>query len=186
MDRTEYDMIDGLRSGSCDEWSHFYRTFAPLIRMHGRDCGVPVSELDDLVQNVMTEFFRNGIYAYDSARGRFRTYLRQVIRTRSADLLRKLYRERRKCEAYPRENEYLDRRYDEEWVEYMRTEALRRLRYRVAADRYRQFCMLAVNQRDVKSVARSFGVTPSTIYSSFGRTREVLHEIVRELETTGE
>ena len=155
MNRIEYDeMMNELRSGSCDEWSHFYRTFAPLIRMHGRDCGVPGAELDDLVQNVMTGFFRNGIYAYDSSRGSFRTYLRQVIHARSADMLRNIYRERRKGEAYLQESMYLDRRYDEEWTEYMRAEALRRLRRRVAADRYRQFCMLALQQRDVKSVAR--------------------------------
>ena len=187
MDRIECDeMLNELRNGSCDEWARFYRTFAPLIRMHGRDCGVPDAELDDLVQNVMTGFFRNGVYAYDSSRGTFRAYLRQVIHARSADILRGIYRERRKGEAYAEETMYLDRRYDEEWVQYMRAEALRRLRYRVATDRYRQFCMLALQQRDVKSVARFFGVTASTIYSSFGRTREVLHEIVRELEASGE
>ena len=183
---TQYDMMDEVRNGSHDGCSRFYRTYAPLIRMHGRDCGVPEEELDDLVQNVMSGFFHEGNFSYNASRGRFRAYLRQIIRARSMDLLRRLYRERRKSEVYLHEDEYLDRRYDEEWLEYARAEAMRRLRYRVGPERYQQFCMLALQNRDVKSVARFFQVAPATIYASFNRPRGIVTEIIREIDAAGE
>lgn len=184
-DTMQRDILTEVKSGSREGWTHFYRAYAPLIRMHGRDCGVPESDLDDLVQDVMTEFFRTGAFRFDAALGSFRSYLRRMIRTRSLDLLRRIYRERRRNEAVEADCGYLDRRYDEEWVEYVNGEAIRRLRYRVSPERYRQFCLLIREKLDVKNVARICGVAPSTIYSSFSRTRGVLIEIIRELELYG-
>lgn len=183
---TQYEMMDEVRNGSREGCLRFYRTYAPLIRMHGRDCGVPEAELDDLVQNVMTGFFRDGAFSYDASRGRFRAYLRQIIRARSMDILRRIYRERRRSVVFFREDEYLDHRYDEEWQEYVRAEAIRRLRYRVCPERFQQFCMLALQNRDVKSVARFYRVAPSAIYASFNRTRGVIAEIIREIESAGD
>lgn len=182
---TQYDMIEEVRNGSSEGCMRFYRTYAPLVRAHGRDCGVPGSELDDLVQSVMFGFFRNGVCSYDPARGHFRTYLRQVIRARSMDLLRKLYRKRDGEFEIFQDHEYLDRRYDEEWNEYLCEEVLTRLRHRVGPERYQQFRMLALEKRDVRSVADAYKVSPSAIYASFNRTRCAVSAIMREIESRG-
>ncbi len=181
---TSYSVMSEVHRRSDDGCSRFFRTYAPLIRLHGRDCGVPEEELDDLVQNVMTEFFRNDAFVYDAARGSFRSYLRRIIRRRSNDILRRIYRARRLNDALMPREEYLDRRYDEEWSKYVRAEALRRLRGRVDARHYQQFCMLALQERDVRSVARFFGVPVSSIYCSFHRTRELMAAIVKEVEAS--
>ena len=179
---THYSIISGVRHRRDDAWERFYRQYASLIRLHGQDCGVPEDELDDLVQNVICEFFRKGDFSYDSARGGFRAYIRRIIRVRSMDILRKYYRNRRIMLAVDPDREYLDRRYDEEYREYLRHEALRRLRLRVPPEEYQQFCMIVLQHRKVGAVAEFFHVRASRVYSALRRTRGTLNEILREIE----
>ena len=112
---THYSIITGVRHQKDDAWERFYREYASLIKLHGMDCGVPEYELDDLVQNVMCEFFRKGEFNYDASKGSFRAYLKRIIRVRSMDILREYYRERKIRLAAEPDVEYLDRRYDEEY-----------------------------------------------------------------------
>ena len=180
---THYSIITGVRRRKDDAWERFYREYASLIRLHGMDCGVPENELDDLVQNVMCEFFRRSAFDYDAGRGSFRAFLKRIIRVRSMDMLRKRYRERRIRDAAEPDDEYLDRRYDEEYREYLHREALRRLRRRVPSEEFRQFVMVAVLRRDVGSVAGSFHIRAPRVYSACRRLGGMLSAILREIDT---
>lgn len=180
---THYSIITGVRHRKDEAWERFYREYSSLIKLHGMDCGVPERELDDLVQNVMCEFFRKGEFSYDTARGSFRAYLKRIIRVRSMDILRKYYRNRRIELAADPDTEYLDRCYDEEYREYLHREALRRLRLRVPPEEYQQFYMVAMLHRDVKSVAGFFHVRTSRVYAAFHRISEVLAVILREIDS---
>ncbi len=179
---THYSIISGVRQRQNDAWERFYREYASLIRLHGMDCGVPEHELDDLVQNVMCEFFRNGEFGYDTARGSFRSYLKRIIRVRSMDILRKYYRNRKIQLAVDTDPEYLDRRYDEEYREYLHRETLRRLRLRVPPEDYQQFYMVAMLHRSARSVAGFFHVRVSRVYAAFHRVNGVMTAILREIE----
>ena len=183
---THYSIITGVRHQKDDAWERFYREYASLIRLHGMDCGVPEYELDDLVQNVMCEFFRKGEFSYDASKGSFRAYLKRIIRVRSMDILRKYYRDRKIMLATDTDIEYLDRRYDEEYRDYLHGEALRRLRLRVPPEEYQQFYMVAMLHRDVRSVAGFFHVRTSRVYSAFHRINCVLSAILREIDTETE
>lgn len=178
---THYSIITGVRHRKDEAWERFYREYSSLIKLHGMDCGVPERELDDLVQNVMCEFFRKGEFSYDAGRGSFRAYLKRIIRVRSMDILRKYYRERKISFAVDTDTEYLDRRYDEEYREYLHREALRRLRLRVPPEDYQQFYMVTVLHRDAKSVAGFFHVRVPRVYSAFHRTNAALALILREI-----
>ena len=180
---THYSILNGVRDHKDDAWERFYREYASLIRLHGMDCGVPEYELDDLVQNVMCEFFRKGGSSYDAARGHFRTYLKRIIRVRSMDILRKYYRNRKIRMAADTDIEYLDRRWDDEYREYLHQEALRRLRLRVPPEDYQQFYMVAILHRNVRSVAGFFHVRVSHVYSAFHRTGEAMSAILREIDS---
>ena len=183
---THYSIITGVRHQKDDAWERFYREYASLIRLHGMDCGVPEYELDDLVQNVMCEFFRKGEFSYDASKGSFRAYLKRIIRVRSMDILRKYYRDRKIMLATNTDIEYLDRRYDEEYRDYLHGEALRRLRLRVPPEEYQQFYMVAMLHRDVRSVAGFFHVRTSRVYAAFHRINGVLSAILREIDTETE
>ena len=180
---TSVGMLEEVRNRSDAGCERFYRTYRPLVIMHGRDCGIPGSDLDDLVQIVMADFFRNGRFVYDAAKGHFRSFLRRVIRSRSMDMLRLRRRELRNDRCAEFEEEYFERRDDEEWRKFVREEALHRLQKAVTPEHFQQFRMLVVECRSVHEVAGFFHAPESTVYSTLRRTRKVLEHIVRAIES---
>ena len=183
---TSVGMLDEVRNLSDAGCERFYRTYRPLVLLHGRDCGITGADLDDLVQIVMTEFFRNTGFVYDAEKGHFRSFLRRIIHVRSMDMLRSRRRERNCAELVDPDGLFCDRRDEEEWKAFVRDEALRRLRKRVSPAHFQLFRMLAVECRSVREVARFFDVPQATVYSTFRRTRKVLERIVRDVETDAE
>lgn len=58
-------------------WQEFHRQYAPILRGFARKAGCPADRLDDMVQEVMTGFFRaSEQFEYDPGKGRFRGYLK--------------------------------------------------------------------------------------------------------------
>ena len=179
---TSVGMLDEVRNLSDAGCERFYRTYRPLVLLHGRDCGISGADLDDLVQIVMTEFFSNTSFVYDAEKGHFRSFLRRIIHVRSMDMLRLRRRERRRAELVEPDELFCDRRDEEEWKEFVKHEALRRLRSAVSPERFQVFWMLAVECRSVREVAHFFDMPQPTVYSTFRRTRKVLEGIVRDIE----
>ena len=70
---TDYDILNRTKSRDEAAWEQFYHFYAPLIRLHGRDCGLKNENLEDLIQNVMnTLSVQMPNFVYDPAKGRFR------------------------------------------------------------------------------------------------------------------
>ena len=179
---TSVGMLDEVRNLSDAGCERFYRTYRPLVLLHGRDCGITGADLDDLVQLVMVDFFRNDRFVYDAAKGRFRSFLRRIIHARSMDMLRLRRRERKRADLADADELFCDRRDEEEWKEFVKHEALRLLRKRVSPEHFQVFWMLAVECRSVREAAQFFAVPQATVYSIFRRTRKVLENIVRDIE----
>lgn len=180
---TSVGMLEEVRNFSDAGCDRFYRTYRPLVLLHGRDCGISGADLDDLVQIVMVDFFRNTEgFVYDAAKGRFRSFLRRIIHARSMDMLRSRRRERNRAGLVETDELFCDRRDEEEYRAFVKSEALRRLRSAVSPAHFQQFCMLTVGQRSVREVARFFDVPQATVYSTFRRTRKALEKIVRDIE----
>ena len=179
---TSVGMLDEVRKRSDAGCDRFYRTYRPLVRMHGRDCGISEADLDDLVQIVMAEFFRDGRFVYDSGKGRFRAYLRHIVRARSMDMLRRKCRERKRAGLAGTDEEFVDPRYDDEWRTFIRGEALKDLCDTVGPKKFQLFRMLVMEHRSVRETAEFLHAPEATVYSTFRRTRQVLEKIVRRLE----
>ena len=179
---TSVGMLEEVRDLSDAGCERFYRTYRPLVLLHGRDCGISGADLDDLVQLVMVDFFRNDRFVYDAAKGRFRSFLRRIIHARSMDMLRLRRRERKRAELADADEFFNDRRDEEEWKEFVKHEALRRLRKSVSPEHFQVFWMLAVECRSVRETAQFFGIPQATVYSTCRRTRKVLEKIVRDIE----
>ena len=179
---TSVGMLEEVRNLSDAGCDRFYRTYRPLVLLHGRDCGITGADLDDLVQLVMVDFFCNDRFVYDAGTGRFRSFLRRIIHARSMDMLRLRCRERKRADLVEADELFCDRRDEEEWKEFVKHEALRKLRKSVSPEHFQVFWMLAVEHRGVRDVARFFDAPQSTVYSAFRRTRKVLEKIVRDIE----
>lgn len=78
---THFSILDGIQHDEESAWDRFHALYAPLIRLHGKDCGIDDGNLDDLVQEVLLAVSHNcENFTYDASRGHFRNYLRRIIR----------------------------------------------------------------------------------------------------------
>ena len=164
---TSVGMLDEVRNLSDAGCDRFYRTYRPLVLLHGRDCGISGADLDDLVQIVMTEFFRNTGFVYDAGKGRFRSFLRRIIHARSLDMLRLRRRDKRHAELIEPDEAFYDRRDEEEYLAFVKNAALEKLRKSVSPAHFQQFLMLT-GGRSVREVAKFFDVPESIPHSRRG------------------
>lgn len=180
---TRESIVECLQNSREGAWQRFFASYAPLIRLHGSDCGLPPALLDDLVQDVMLSLWRNGRqFVYDREKGRFRDYLRFIIRARAMDILRQNYRER-KAQALPRENEYfLDSTYEEEYKEHVLITAMEILSSHIDQRHFQIFQLLDLQHWKIRKVAEFFHLPEQTIYSIRKRTEEKLRRIIRDLD----
>ena len=179
---THPSVVRNLRNGKSEAWNRFFEIYAPLIRLHGKDCGIDEDSLDDLVQNVMLSVFKQSKrFVYDPARGRFRDYLRMIIRARANDFFRELYREERAVRAVPEMECQLDNLYAAEWEEHVRRESLKKLREISSARHFQIFHMAVIQNRDPKELAAFFRMPRATLYSIRSRMEAKLREIARSL-----
>ena len=179
---THYSIVKDLRDEASEAWTRFFEAYSPLIRLHGKDCGIDDDSLDDLVQDVMVSVFNNiSKFEYDPAKGRFRDYLRFIIRARANDMLRARYKQA-KSEALTVPEEYLDDLYTSEWEEHIRTESLKELKHDIQARHYQIFHMLDVQNRKIKDVARFFKMSEASVYSIRNRTELKLRQIAEKLD----
>ena len=179
---TDYDILNGAKSRDEAAWERFYEFYAPLIRLHGRDCGLKNENLEDLVQDVMvTLASQMPGFVYDPGKGRFRDYLRRIIHARACDILRKIYRQERIPYEDVEESVLIDH-FEEEWKEQVLERSMEKLKESICLRHYQIFYLLDVRHYKVKTLAELYKVPPISIYSIRKRAEAKLREIARELD----
>ena len=198
---TKKSLLAKVRSGDEISWLEFYTTYKPLILLCGGDCGLTQDEKEELVQKVMCEIFQNDIigkydpdnvpshvvFKYDPAKGRFRHYLRKIIRYQAI----KIYEQRRKHESIDAvdspvrslpSNDEWKAVWDDEWYKHVLHMAMTELKSRVQPETYAAFEMYAVQNRKVEDVASFLNLSVASVYTAKSRCISTLREIIKELE----
>ena len=196
---TRKSLLAKVKAGDEISWAEFYAAYKPLILLCGNDCMLTPAESEELVQQVMCEIFQkdivgkydpdhvpdNVIFKYDPAKGRFRHYLRRIIRNQAI----KLYRKRDNSVSMDDEAgppciavDTWERNWNEEWRKHVLMMALAELRGRVQAETYIAFEMYALHERPVKEVADFLNLSISSVYTAKSRCIATLKEIVAALE----
>ena len=194
---TRKSLLARVLEGGEIPWREFYATYKPLILLCGDDCGLAAEEKEELVQNVMCEIFQKDIigkydpdhvpddvvFKHDPARGRFRHYLRKIIRYQAIRLLR----DRRKKGVPFDENATtdeegcidagLDNSWDEEWRRHVLNMTLAELKGRIKPEHYLAFEMYALQNRSVQEVAEFLGLSVAAVYTIKSRCIATLREI---------
>lgn len=179
---THISVIDGVWKSDDSAWKRFNDIYSPLIRLHGHDCGLDSDSLDDLVQEVLISVASNTQnFTYDPAKGRFRDFLRSIIRHRANDILRKKYRIG-KVPVIEMDNPSLDDLFLEEWQKHVEKTALDMLKKNISAKHYQIYELLVIHRKRVKEVASFFGLPEQTIYSIRKRTEEKLKQIIEKID----
>ena len=90
MYTTRQTLLSKIKHGDPTSWEEFYATYRPLAFLHGRRFGMNHQECEDLLQQVMFQFFK-GVdrFEYRKSLGRFRSYLNTVIHNTAVSICRK-------------------------------------------------------------------------------------------------
>lgn len=197
---TRKSLLAKVRAGDEVSWAEFYAAYKPLILLCGQDCLLTPDENDELVQQVMSEIFRKDIvgkydpdnipndvvFHYDPAHGRFRHYLRGIIRNQAL----KLYQKRKSFVELDNPEKTVeepaidvwDELWDEEWKRHVLAMALTELKGHVQPETYVAFEMYAMQERTVQEVARFLNLSVASVYTAKSRCIAALKEIISKLE----
>ena len=198
---TRKSLLAKVRSGDEVSWGEFYAAYKPLILLCGGDCGLNQDEKEELVQKVMCEVFQkdiigkydpdnvpsNIVFTYDPVKGRFRHYLRKVIRYQAI----RIFKQRKNHESIDADNHALNSLpsndewnavWDEEWYKHVLNMAMTELRDRVQPETYVAVEMYAVQNRKVEDVANFLNLSVSSVYTAKSRCISTLREIIKDLE----
>ena len=197
---TRKSLLAQLREGGEIPWREFYTTYKPLVLLCGGDCGLDADEKEELVQNVMSELFQrdiigkydpdhvpdNVVFKHDPSRGRFRHYLRKIIRYQALRIIRKrpnqIPLDETLNETERATDDALEAAWDSEWKRHLLNMALVELKGRVRPETYSAFEMYALQNRPIREVAEFHDLSPAAIYTIRSRCVALLREIVKELE----
>ena len=198
---TRKSLLARVRGGDEISWREFYDAYKPLILLCGGDCGLKHDEKNELVQRVMCEIFQKDIigkfdfdnvpsdvvFKYDPAKGRFRHYLRKVIRYQALKIVGQrrcdvsINNENSPAHSLPSNDDW-NAVWDDEWQKHVLHMAMTELRGRVQPDTFVAFEMYAVQNRKVEEVAEFLNFSVSSVYTAKSRCISALKEIIKELE----
>lgn len=194
---TQHEVIFALKDEKSLAWDAFFTAYVPLIRLHGKDCGIKEEYLDDLVQDVMIAVIKiSKKFKYDPCKGRFRDFLKKIIRAKSMDILRRHYKIDAPLQHLVGENEeileaiedasllpdeVLDRDFSEEWKDVFIKNCLKILRNDINTKHYHIYFLLEFQKYSVTQVAEFFHLPRVTVYSIRARTEKKLACIARNL-----
>jgi RNA polymerase sigma-70 factor (ECF subfamily) len=187
--RTTTMLLEGLHDeANAEAWEEFDRRFRPIIVGFAMKLGLREADAADAAQETLARFvseYRQG--RYDRSRGRLRSWLMSLARSRIADLRRRQAR-RRESRG---ESAIIDLPNDaamaQIWEEEQQRSMLRRaldaLREttRTSEKTIQAFELLVVNGLPVDAVAVQLSMSAQDVYLAKSRVAQRLRQILSDL-----
>ncbi|MEM7477152.1 MAG: sigma-70 family RNA polymerase sigma factor [Planctomycetota bacterium] len=169
--------------------NEFFAKYTPAIEQFCRELGIGQQDLDDITQSIMLKLLsRMQSFQHDSARGKFRGYLRTVTKNAWIDFLKESKRThafggsdhqlRLESISDQRFSEAIDRLFDEDIAEI----ATRRIRHEFSEEHWRVYRLIVVDGLTPKEIADQVGCSVGNVYVIKSRIQHRLMEIVREID----
>ena len=164
-------------------WQRLFDLYAGLVFSIARSKGLNEEEADDVVQDVfirLAEFLPT--FEYSRTKGRFRSYLINLVYNLIIDKWRMHQREDERMRAYkdevvnmtPADKDFAER----EWQEAALEEALRRIKPEVRPEHYAAFVASTVEGQDTETVMRLYNLSRDNLYQIRKRLTAKLRETV--------
>ena len=185
---TKRTLLSKLRQGDDISWQEFYRIYSPLIALCGQDYNLSNADIDELIQLTIIAVFKDNKFHYQPEKGRFRDYLRTIIRHRAIDLKRK---ERKKMlessldelpELQDECSDPLTQHWEDEWKRHILRQALDELKNQIEPESYQAFELYALKEWSALEVAHFLHVSKSVVYTNKNRAIIKLREIIKEMD----
>lgn len=171
-------------TGNEAAWTRFFDLYAGFVFAVARSKGLSAEDADDVVQNVFADLARKlPTFEYDRRKGRFRSYLLELVNWRIFDRLKA---GKRKAEL---ETAYYDEKKktaaadaaavaEREWQTAALNEALRRLQAEVDENHFAAFVESAVEGIDTETVVKLHGISRDNLYQIRARLTAKLKPLV--------
>ena len=185
---TKRTLLSKLRQGDEISWQEFYRIYSPLIALCGQDYNLSNADIDELIQMTVLAFFKDNNFSYSPKKGRFRDYLRTIIRHKAIDLKRqqKKHLAEKALEDLPElsdpNNSLLDQHWEDEWKKHLLRQATEELKNKIEPESYQSFELYALKGWSAGKVARFLNITKNSVYTNKNRAVVKLREIIKEMD----
>lgn len=194
--QTQPTLLSRVRRDDEDGWSRFYQMYRRFIRSAARGAGLSSEEADDVVQDTLITV-QNYIEGFevDPDRGKFRTWLRCIVRSRIADQFRRKARnplEHRVDGADESQTSLIHRIPDPDAAELDRVidnklelailaQAREEAKLKARMQDYQTYDLFAVQELSAKEVADSLQIKPSTVRVRTHRIRQLVDQEMRRI-----
>jgi RNA polymerase sigma-70 factor (ECF subfamily) len=187
MDTTRATLLFRIRNrDDAAAWSEFDAIYRPMLHRFARCAGLDVAAGEDIVQDCMVAIHRHiDSFEYDPGRGRFKGWLRSIVRSRVTDLFR-ARRERQGdtavFDAAAASTESLpDEVFDKVWRQAHLRYCLDSLNAEFEPRTMEAFRAVVIDERPVEEICARLGLTPNQMYGIRWRVTNRLRQRMREL-----
>jgi len=186
--KTSYTLIErAINTDDQEAWSQIYEFYKKFMLKILNNIGIPSNECEDVVQVILVSLTKN-LSKYDRSKGRFSTWLGQVVKHAGYRHFHKQENYAKKLESaseqsifdsYISSNDF-EKKITEEWEAYLYNEACKRLEgtYRgkslIAFKMYIEGCSLS-------QIEEATQYTPGTIYTLRKRVRTSIIAEIRSI-----
>jgi RNA polymerase sigma-70 factor, ECF subfamily len=170
-------------------WTEFTARYSPTIAGFAKRCGATRQDIDDIVQDVITNFFAvSGDFAYDPAKGRFRSWLKTcTIRAAVRRAGKNLRFGGVPLDAVPEIELATEPLWNDIWEEQLLARALQILRETLGSTlAFRAFEQHVLFDRGAAIVAQNLKTTVDNVHQSKSRMTKRLRLIVSQLREAAE
>jgi RNA polymerase sigma-70 factor, ECF subfamily len=190
VSRTTTVLLEGLRDpANADAWATFDRLYRPIVIGFARRLGLSESDAADVAQETMAQFvqeYRDN--RYDRTRGRLRSWLIALTKTRVAAMRRNEAKRRN----WRGDSAFIDLADEVQltriWDDERRTVVLRnalnvlRERSRTSDTTIRAFEFLVINRMPPSAVATELGISTHDVYLAKNRITQRLRDIIVSID----
>ena len=184
---TQATLLERLRDGSGRlAWEEFFQRYWRLIYVAARDRACRDHTAEEIVQEVMLAVFeKRDVFRYDPARGRFRDWLRRLVRNKVAEHRRRPAQRLRGAggdghdgHAEPAgDDDGPDAAWEAAFEATMLAALLDVVRREVAPDTYQAFELLSLAELSGAEVAGITGLSRNAVYLARKRVVKRLREL---------
>jgi len=185
VESTRQTLLQRVRqSGDDAAWREFHRLYGDFLYRYARQRGLAHEDAEDIrgecLQAVADRIKR---FEYDAARGRFRSWLREIAHHKVVDLLRKRrmpIADTRQLQGKPDEHNAPDALWDMAWKSARLTFCLDRVSSQVSSTVFHAFHLTVMEQHPVADVAATLGISANQVYKAKAEVlRRLRSEFIR-------